>query len=349
MINKRFFQTIQLLVIVIFIAIFGINSCSGADITGSDGSYAGEIITPDNGNNGSEPDSVGDSSTPDNGNNGFKPESGGDSSTPGNGENNSTPEVTYPNYTYRTVYAPHSGRNAEGEYNFIKISYQDTNTLAETWKNVIRRKGKTDGKIWYIRDGDNRHSDFRNGNYYYFDKNFDLVYYRQDKGSLRIRQFVGAVIMKYYRGTRGQNSGTFAIAGLYKNLIDRAGQYNWEHFSKFMHAGYNGGGNNNEYRKVGDLELLLINTGFYNQSQNEFGVDSYYNTWNEYRTDINKFLGQSPESFETSGTYAGRSRLNINERVNHSYNLNVYNFTFVDMSPYDWHLADHSKYSGWHK
>ena len=37
----------------------------------------------------------------------------------------------------------------------------------------------------------------------------------------------------------------------------------------------------NETRKVGDLEILVLNLGFNNYTFIEFGVDAYYNVWNK--------------------------------------------------------------------
>ena len=175
-------------------------------------------------------------------------------------------------------------------------------------------------------------------NFYYFDKNFDLVYYREGKGTLKIRKLVGGTIVKYYRGN---SKGTLVRAGIYENLVDKAGQYGWQHFSKFMHAGYNGE-NNNDYRKVGDLELMLLNIGFQNPAFTQFGVDSYYGTWNDYRRDINKFLGQSPESLESSSG----GRLNVNQRVNLAYNPEGYSVWFIESTPGNWEAEEHPD-TGW--
>ena len=117
--------------------------------------------------------------------------------------------------TYYTVYT-----RFRGEYN-PKVSYKDTNTLIRYWKEMMGRKDeelKGNSRRWFIRDGDNRAKvddpSIRNGNhYYYFDKNFDLVYYRQGRGFLRIRELVGAVIVKYYRGSKAD---TYTVAGLYQ-------------------------------------------------------------------------------------------------------------------------------------
>ena len=236
------------------------------------------------------------------------------------------PEPVFPEDTYRRIYTPWRGDN------YPTVSYQDTNKLLQYWKEMISRKDTGNRKRWMIR------TDKDGYNFYYFDKNFDLVYHRVGKGTLKIRKLVGATIMKYYRGN---SKGTLSIAGIYENLVDKAGQYGWQHFSKFMHAGYNGE-NNNDYRKVGDLELMLLNIGFQNPAFTQFGVDSYYGTWNDYRRDINKFLGQSPESLESSSG----GRLNVNQRVNLAYNPEGYSVWFIESTPGNWEAEEHPD-TGW--
>ena len=236
------------------------------------------------------------------------------------------PEPVFPEDTYRRIYTPWRGDN------YPTVSYQDTNKLLQYWKEMISRKDTGNTKRWMIR------TDKDGYNFYYFDKNFDLVYHRVGKGTLKIRKLVGATIMKYYRGNY---KGTLSIAGIYENLVDKAGQYGWQHFSKFMHAGYNGE-NNNDYRKVGDLELMLLNIGFQNPAFTQFGVDSYYGTWNDYRRDINKFLGQSPESLESSSG----GRLNVNQRVNLAYNPEGYSVWFIESTPGNWEAEEHPD-TGW--
>ena len=236
------------------------------------------------------------------------------------------PEPVFPEDTYRRIYTPWRGDN------YPTVSYQDTNKLLQYWKEMISRKDTGNTKRWMIR------TDKDGYNFYYFDKNFDLVYHRVGKGTLKIRKLVGATIMKYYRGN---SKGTLSIAGIYENLVDKAGQYGWQHFSKFMHAGYNGE-NNNDYRKVGDLELMLLNIGFQNPAFTQFGVDSYYGTWNDYRRDINKFLGQSPESLESSSG----GRLNVNQRVNLAYNPEGYSVWFIESTPGNWEAEEHPD-TGW--
>lgn len=166
-----------------------------------------------------------------------------------------------------------------------------------------------------------------------------MIYYRVSKqSSLRIRKLVGAVIVKYYRGTKAD---TYTVAGLYENLIDNAGQFGWMHFSKFMHAGYNP---DNGKRYKGDLELLVLNVGF--GGNGEYGVDSYYNVWDYhvYRNNIDYFLGRSPDFVDNRDpkNYA------LNQKVNLTYDMKAFNFKFVSLEPQAFELQDHSLYRGWH-
>ena len=301
MINYQLVKVFQKVAVIFLIAVFsvtGIVACS-ADATEPS---ASQSTTPDTG-----------PTTPD------------------------EPEPTFPEDTYYNVYTPFVKDSSEDAAWITVVSYQDTNTLTQVWKDIIDGGKDNDGKRWFIRDGDNRAkvddpSIRERNHYYYFDKNFDLVYYRNGKGTLKIRKLVGAVIVKYYRG---RNADTYTVAGLYKNLIDNAGQYNWMHFSKFMHAGYNPDGN--ETRKVGDLELLVLNVGY--GDNGEYGVDAYYNVWNRggYRDNIEYFIGKSPDFVDNRDpkNYA------LNQKVNHTYNTAAFNFKFVSLQPEAWHLEEH--------
>ena len=202
-------------------------------------------------------------------------------------------------------------------------------------------KLKGNSRRFFIRDGDNRAkadapSIRLKNHYYYFDKNFDLAYHRNGKGALKIRKLVGAVMVRYYRG---KYSNVQTVGGLYKNLIENAGQYNWMHFSKFMHAGYNPDGN--ETRKVGDLEILVLNEGF--GGNGEYGVDAYYNVWNKggYRDNIDYFLGKPIDNLDIAPWGDP-----LNQKVNLTYNTAAFNFKFVSLEPEAWHLEEHPD-TGW--
>lgn len=336
MTTQKILKTSRVIAAILLIAIFsiaGIVACKGNEATNP--SASGPTLIPDPGKTGPV------TNIPETNTSGT-PYPGTDTNTPGDtnidnpGDTNIDPEPqppeppkpTFAEDTYYKVYTPWRGDN------YPSVSYQDTNTLLQYWKEMISRKGMNDGRRWFIRDGDWDYcSNPKEVHHYYFDKNVDLVYHRLGKGTLKIRKLVGAVIVKYYRG---KSAGTYTVAGLYENLIENAGQYNWTHFSKFMHAGYNP---NNDKREVGDLELLVMNIGFNDQNFDRFGVDSYYNVWNKggWRDNIEYFLGRDPDFVDNQDpqNYA------LNQKVNLTYNPGAHNFWFMTATPEAWHLEEH--------
>ena len=258
-------------------------------------------------------------------------------------------QPTFPSETYIYVYTPFVSQYRTEGYG-TNVSYQDTNTLLQLWKEMMGRKDLNAGnsKRWFIREAgnDEEGNNVKNKNYYFFDKNFDLVYYRQDKGALRVRKLVGAVIVKY---SSGKNKGTYTIAGLYENLVPDAGRFGWENFSKFMHAGYDPHIDGRR-REVGDLELLLLNVGLgddINIAKEEYGVQSYYNDrqsgFGGYRNNKEYFLGKSPADIDNDIGGDGGS---LNYKIDLTYSQ--YQFRFVTLDTDSWELLDHSMYSGWH-
>lgn len=346
MINSIILKTSRVIAVILLIAIFsiaGIVACRGNSATNP--SESGPALIPDPEKTGpitpgTNTDNPGDTNTDpeepkdydtnipswDDWNYGPNPPGG--SSNPEPTPEPEPPKPTFHEDTYYKVYTPWRGEN------YPSVSYQDTNTLLKYWQEMISRKGMNDGRRWFIRDGDWDYcSNPKEVHHYYFDKNFDLVYHRLGKGTLKIRKLVGAVIVKYYRG---KSAGTYTVAGLYENLIENAGQYNWTQFSKFMHAGYNP---NNDKREVGDLELLVMNIGFNDQNFDRFGVDSYYNVWNRggWRDNIEYFLGRDPDFVDNQDpqNYA------LNQKVNLTYNPGAHNFWFMTATPEAWHLEEH--------
>lgn len=234
------------------------------------------------------------------------------------------PPETFAENTYMTVYAPFSGNN------YPSISYMDEETLSTTWQKMISREGIKDGKRWFIRDGDNRHNDHRYGNYYYFDKNFDIVYYKKGKGTIKVRKFRVGVITKY---NSGNSAGTWTVGGLYETLLtkDEITRENSDNFNTFMRAEHMG------ERGKGALEVLVMNIGYTDQFFNEFGVDFYYNTQgNGYWNNIYYHQDLPPQQIDNF----------LNEKINLSYDLWKHNFRFVFNRAYDWHLEAHPDF-GW--
>lgn len=127
--------------------------------------------------------------------------------------------------------------------NYIFASYFDTATLNNFWKSHVARAGSNDNIKWIIRDGDNRQNDPKTGNYYYFDKNSDIVYVHQtdnNKYNIKVKEFVGGLIVKYNQDNTGASSQVWTIGGLYKtvtlkdnkvmaNIITKTLTSLWEH------------------------------------------------------------------------------------------------------------------------
>ena len=334
-INYQLAKVLKRVAVIFLIAVFSVAGIVACSKTTDPSQQSSEVVVPDD----TGPVTPGDTNvTPEPGDTNVTPEPGDTNVTPEPGDTNVTPEptLTFPQNTYYKIYVPFGkGLSASDEWT-TTVSYQDTNTLIQLWKDIIDGGKDNDGKRWFIRDGDNRAkaddpSIREKNHYYYFDKNFDLVYHRNGKGTLKIRKLVGAVIVQYYRG---KNANTYTVAGLYQNLIENAGQYGWMHFSKFMHAGYNP---DNDKRKVGDLELLVLNVGY--GGDGEYGVDAYYNVWNKggWRDNIEYFLGQHPYFVDNRdpNNYA------LNQKVNHTYDTAAFNFKFVSLQPEAWHLEEH--------
>ena len=184
--------------VILLIAIFsivGIVACGGAqDISASNGE--GFVVNPDKSDSS---DSTGPTETP----------------------WTSGQPCAYPENTYWELYAPFVTWD-----NTLPVSYLDTNTLSEYWRKHIKRAGSNDNTQWIIRDGDNRRTDPRDGNYYYFDKNMDIVYMHQtdnNKYQIKVKEFLGGVIVRYNIDFTGKvpDPPVYTIGGLYRNTLNR--------------------------------------------------------------------------------------------------------------------------------
>ena len=314
MINKNLIKFSKREAIILLIAMFsvvGIVACGNAeDISGSSDSGSIQIPEPD-------PDKTGPLNT--------------DLPSWGSEYIPELPEPapdkpTYPNDSYYTIYAPFVTTTG----NYLDVSYLDTNSLNDIWKKHVTRAGSNDSLRWVIRDGDNRQNDPRNGNYYYFDKNLDIVHSGNYANNLKVKEFVGGVIVKYNQDNTGTTSDVWTIGGLYRTLLNKYddnpqgqqgyGRYNNNNFNEFMRSADN--------RRDGDLSIILMNVGYATiddrykfQFSYEFGVDEYYSTTDDnYRKNSSYFLGKNPSEYYNS-------KLNI--KVNHSGNLKTYNFRFT--------------------
>ena len=314
MINKKLKRIAIILLIVVF-SIVGVVACENSDITSSGDSGFTQIPEiPD-------PEKTGplDTDLP-------SWELGYEVKLP----EPEQPKPTYPDNSYYEIYAPF----VTTEGNYLKVSYFDTNTLNDFWKRHVARTGSNDNIRWVIRDGDNRKSDPKNGNYYYFDKNYDIVHAGNYADKLKVKEFVGGVIVKYNQDNTGAASDVWTIGGLYKTSLNKDsinsqgqqgyGRYNNKNLNEFMRN-----------RGEGDLSIILMNVGYASYDYRglfsfhyEFGVDEYYCTTDDnYRKNLWYFIGKNP-----SGYYGGK----LNVKVNHSGNLRTYNFRFTTADASSW-------------
>lgn len=261
---------------------------------------------------------------------------------PDNPEPVPEPDTTFPEDTYYWTYSPFS----YGHGNEFYVSYMDTNNLNDLWKRHVARTGSNDNIRWIIRDGDNKQTDPKSGNYYYFDKNSDIVHAGSYADKVKVKEFVGGVIVRYNQDNTGAASDVWTIGGLYKTLLNKDennsqgqqgyGKYNNNNLNEFMRATHN--------REEGDLSIILMNLGYASSDERykfrlsyEFGVDEYYSTTdNNYRKDASYFLGKNPSEYYDS---------KLDAKVNHSGNLRSFNFRFTLAEAYDWWEQNDRKYN----
>ncbi len=304
--QKFLFKRIAIIIVVAIFSIAGIIACSGDAITGS-GGRRGYSYTQDDTDQTNE----------------------GPSYTNGSGNTNETqkpdpePTPTYSENSYVWVYAPFSGK----DYQYV--SFEDTNTLTQIWEDMINRKEMNDGTRWIIRGGGNRFSGgscITRGNYFYFNKNLDIVHGGRYANKVMMKKFLGPVIARYWGGNL---EGTWCVAGLYETMLNKykdaqnGGKgycdYNDDNLNEFM--GYK------DNLQRGDLEIIVLNTGL--GFGVEYGVNSYYCTSdNDYRKNKDNFLGKDPEVYYKK----------LNCKVNHSRDLEKFNFKFAYGPPLYWHL-----------
>ena len=230
--------------------------------------------------------------------------------------------------TYYKVYAPGVKGVSVEEGCVTNVSYQDTNKLTQIWKDFIDGGRDNDGKRWFIRDANNNQKAPLAGSYYYFDKDFNVVYYRQGKGSLTVRKFINGIIVKY---NAGKGAGTLAIGGIYETVLSKneITDNNFDQLNIFM-------GDRDMKVSKGNLEVLVMNTGYNFDNDSEFGVDFYMNK--NFVGNVEEFTSRNPEELYSF----------LNGRRNLSWKPEYVNFKFVSAEPQAWHLEDHLNRQGWH-
>ena len=221
-------------------------------------------------------------------------------------------QPTFEENTYRSIYAPFvnwEDKSQVPEANKIKVSWNDTNTLSQIWQKQIEGGKDNDGKRFIIRDANNNQKEPLTGSYYFFDKNFNIVYYRQGKGSLLVRKFISGIMINY-TGYNGRKPADWGIGGIYETVLTKKEitDNNFDQLNIFM-------GDRDMREERGSLEVLIINTSYTFDNNTEFGVT---------------FIKDLP-----------------NEVRNLSWQPWYVNYKFVSVDPYLWHLEDHSSQKGW--
>ena len=248
---------------------------------------------------------------------------GGGTGTGGNTGGGTTTKPTFPENSYHTIYAPFvnwEDKSEVPEANKIRVSWQDTNTIDKIWKKQIEGGKNNDGKRFIIRDANNNQREPLTGSYYFFDKNFNIVYYRQGKGSLLVRKFIRGTIVNF-TGYSGKKPADWGIGGEYETVLTKneITANNFDQLNIFM-------GDRDMSETRGQLEVLVLNTGYTFDNNTEFGVTFYYNKNNK---------AQYTENSPVIGVR------------NLSWQPWYVNYKFVSVDPYLWHLEDHSSQKGW--
>lgn len=242
---------------------------------------------------------------------------------------NQTEQTTFDENTYYTIYAPFvnwEDKSKVPSKDKIIVSWQDSNTLTQIWKKQIEGGKYNDGERWFIRDANNNQKAPLTGSYYYFDKDFNIVYYRQGKGSLTVRKFRCGTIINYsnYCGIKPTGE-TCGIGGVYETILTKKEitDNNFDQLNIFM-------GHEDMGKDRGNLEILTMNTGYAFDNNSEFGVDFYYNKG-----------VKNVEEYTSENISVGVRNL--------SWKPEYVNFKFFSAKPQEWHLTDHLVKQGWHE
>ena len=365
-------------VIIIFVAVFsiwGIIACSGDGITGGGGSYSysggtGSGGSGTGGGSGSGGDIGEWGGTNGQQTNDNKPNTPDNTpTTPDNSWDNDPNNNIFASFSYMNLYTPHTGGP-----NHRRVSYMNVNKLTALWRKTIEHGRYGNGRRWLIRNGDNYHADPRIGNYYFFDKDLNIVYRNNDKNQTEaVLEFLEGIVVDYssnsFEGGKitnwngntptvydapGQMAGTWTIGGLYRKTMNR-GQYTGygnDGLNIFMHSHHDAGGNQG-------LMVIVMNIGYADGSQDEFGLDSYYCTEGAPTTDKDYYIGQNPHTYKKYLNWRvnmtpnwGRGFARDTIRKDDKYTGSAYywfykealghweykdNYKFVHAFPYDWH------------
>ena len=245
--TKKFLQRIAIMLLIAAFSIAGVVACAGADdITGS----------VSGGTTGKKPNVS--------------------SSYP-----NSPMDGSWDNDSYRQVYVPFADvgyKNAKGEmvWNYATVSYMDSNTLTQLWRDQMDAKGiKGKGDRDFFLRNANTAGYLKAGNdYYFFDADFNIRHKKYP--NVVIKELVGGVMTKYYHDDPGSESkGTTVVGGLYKTMLnDTKTVGNDKGIGYFLNG-----------RTAGELEVLIFNVGATQGNFTYFGLDiTYYQSKGTSRT-----------------------------------------------------------------
>ena len=257
------------------------------------------------------------------------------------------PKRTFPDNTYMTVYTPWRGEN------YPRVSWQDSETLLRMWKEMMSRKWPADGKRWYIKGrsyGNWNYSPDRwkdpmfytppEYNYYYFDKNYDIVYCNDArKVSLKIMKLVGATIVRWNKARNDNNKGyigTWTVGGIYQTInineveaVDRHGDLKF-----FMRMDDITSSRNDK-----PLQVINMNLGYNDINFIEFGVDNYYHTTSGDYNNITAFTNKTPQELDKF--------LNAKINLSWQWTLDWHNWRFFPRNVDSWHLEAHPDHGVW--
>ncbi len=187
--------------------------------------------------------------------------------------------------------------------------------MNQIWQKQIEGGKDNDGKRFIIRDANNNQKEPLTGSYYFFDKKFNIVYYRQGKGSLLVRKFINGIIV------RKRGNQNWVIGGVYETVLSKneITANNFDQLNIFM-------GDRDMGETRGNLEILIINTDYIFDNNTEYGVSFFYSKNNK-------------TGYTASSKITGVRNL--------SWQPWYVNYKFVSVDPYLWHLEDHSSQKGW--
>ena len=222
---------------------------------------------------------------------------------------NVVPDTEYHQSTKYKVYAPFSGIGREGDYKYTNVSYLDTKTLSELWKNVIKMKSHA-GQELTLR---NRQT----GTYFYFDDNMDLRWSK--KPNEVIKKFVQGLIIQHKCGN--DTKGAYAIAGLYQINRETSELRKWNDTGVNIVQGELFSVYNAYERVIGEFDIIVLNPGHIING-NEYGFEIYNSIYN-YAYGTNPYYEQKPEYYMSKITHVTEAWKNYKPNELHDITFQI--------------------------